>query len=96
MLTLYGDNDMIFEENLPVEIMRPDYNTSYPPIHLTELSENESLDKIISQVEKELIEKALQRANGMQSKAAQFLKTTRRVLRYKMNKLGITQQGIEK
>ncbi|MCR4306886.1 MAG: hypothetical protein NUV42_02850, partial [Candidatus Yonathbacteria bacterium] len=34
-------------------------------------------------------EKALQKANGVQTRAAQILKTTRRILRYKMDKLGI-------
>lgn len=90
-LTLYGDNDVILSENLPLEIRMPGYNASHYPAYFIGLSENESLDKIVSYVEKELIENALQRSNGIQSKAARSLKITRRVLRYKMNKLGISQ-----
>ena len=39
--------------------------------------------------EKQLIEAALQQANGVQTHAAARLGTTRRILRYKMAKLGI-------
>lgn len=90
ILTLYGDYDTILSEHLPLEIKRNDYTTPLNFINPVELSGNESLDETTSRIEKELIEKALLKANGKQTKAAQFLKTTRRVLRYKMNKLGIT------
>ena len=35
---------------------------------------------------------ALEQSNGVQAKAAELLKTTRRILKYKMDKLGITQE----
>jgi len=57
---------------------------------LIELLDAESLDEIVSRTERELIEKALQKANGVQTRAAQILKTTRRILRYKMDKLGLS------
>ncbi len=90
ILTLYGDCDAILEAHLPVEIKSGDtHHTSYNSNGLLELLDAESLDEIVSRIEKELIEKALQKANGVQTRAAQILKTTRRVLRYKMDKLGI-------
>src|SRR3990170_6671733 len=90
ILTLYGDSDAILEEHLPMEIKSGNnHRTSYNSNSLIELLDAESLDEIVSRIEKELIEKALQKANGIQTRAAQILKTTRRILRYKMDKLGI-------
>ncbi|MCR4320253.1 MAG: sigma-54 dependent transcriptional regulator [Candidatus Brocadiaceae bacterium] len=90
ILTLYGDSSAILEEHLPMEIKsRNNRRTSYNSNSLIELLDAESLDEIVSRIEKELIEKALQKANGVQTRAAQILKTTRRILRYKMDKLGI-------
>ena len=45
--------------------------------------------------EKEIIEDALRRANYVQSHAAEMLGVSRRILKYKMDKFGIT-QGNEK
>ncbi|HHT9135902.1 MAG TPA: sigma-54-dependent transcriptional regulator [Candidatus Wunengus sp. YC60] len=91
MLTLYGDSDTILDEHLPMEIKSGNTNpTVYHPGDLIELLDAESLDEIVSRIERELIEKALQKANGVQTRAAQILKTTRRILRYKMDKLGLT------
>ncbi|MBI2471552.1 MAG: sigma-54-dependent Fis family transcriptional regulator [Planctomycetes bacterium] len=90
MLTLYGDSDTILDEHLPMEIKSGNANpTVYHPGDLIELLDAESLDEIVSRIERELIEKALQKANGVQTRAAQILKTTRRILRYKMDKLGL-------
>ena len=91
ILTLYGDSDAILEEHLPVEIKSGDnHHTSYNSNGLLELLDAGSLDEIVSRTERELIEKALQKADGIQTRAAQILKTTRRILRYKMDKLGLT------
>ena len=90
ILTLYGDSDAILEEHLPMEIKSGNnHHTSYNSNSLIELLDAESLDEIVSRIEKELIEKALQKAHGVQTRAAQILKTTRRILRYKMDKLGL-------
>lgn len=90
ILTLYGDCETILVEHLPLEIRISNYTEPLNISHPVDLPENSSLEEIISRIEKELIEKALLKANGKQTRAAQFLKTTRRVLRYKMGKLGIT------
>jgi DNA-binding NtrC family response regulator len=50
------------------------------PLDLTQLTED---------LERRTIEEALRRCSGAVTEAARFLKVTRRVLAYKMNKLGI-------
>ena len=48
-----------------------------------------TLKEAISNLEKEMILEALKRSDGVQARAAKLLGTTRRILRYKMEKLGI-------
>ena len=43
--------------------------------------------------ETELIVKALKKAGGVQTRAAKLLGISRRILKYKMDKLGITEKG---
>lgn len=47
------------------------------------------LKEVLEDFERTLIEKALQRADGVQTRAAQVLGTTRRILRYRIDKLKI-------
>ncbi|MFA7256806.1 MAG: response regulator [Kiritimatiellales bacterium] len=47
------------------------------------------MKKVLEAFERRLIEKALQRAGGIQTRAAQVLGTTRRILRYRIEKLKI-------
>lgn len=47
------------------------------------------MKRAVEDFERTLIQKALQRANGVQTRAAQMLGTTRRILRYRMEKLSI-------
>ncbi|MDR4508544.1 MAG: sigma-54 dependent transcriptional regulator [Candidatus Brocadiaceae bacterium] len=94
MLTLHGDNETIVEEHLPTEIRRGIKRNACAytsnPSKLFESLEMESLDEIVSRIERELIRQALKKSNGIQVKAAEILKTTRRILKYKMDKLGMT------
>ena len=48
------------------------------------------MKEVIETFERSLIEKALQRAGGVQTRAAQVLGTTRRILRYRIEKLKIS------
>jgi hypothetical protein len=48
-----------------------------------------SLEEAVSHFERGLIVRALQKCNGVQTHTAEMLGTTRRILRYKMDKLGI-------
>lgn len=56
---------------------------------LADASQGKSLKATLEEYECALIQKALQRANGVQTRAAQMLGTTRRILRYRMEKLEI-------
>lgn len=48
-----------------------------------------TLKQTLENYERRLIQQALQRAGGIQTRAAQMLGTTRRILRYRMDKLAI-------
>lgn len=47
------------------------------------------MKEVLEEFERTLIEKALRRAGGVQTRTAQMLGTTRRILRYRMEKLNI-------
>ncbi|MCB0370306.1 MAG: sigma-54-dependent Fis family transcriptional regulator, partial [Bdellovibrionales bacterium] len=47
------------------------------------------LDKIMGQIEKELIIKAIHQANGVKKKAAKLLKITFRSMRYRIEKYNL-------
>ncbi|MDP8262620.1 MAG: sigma-54 dependent transcriptional regulator [Candidatus Ancaeobacter aquaticus] len=52
-------------------------------------TEGFTLEGSVSTYERRIIEDALSRSNGVLSNAAEFLGTTRRILKYKVDKLGI-------
>ena len=54
-----------------------------------ELFGDKSLREATEELEKQLIEEALEKTGHVQSRASRLLKTTRRILRYKMKILGI-------
>ncbi len=47
------------------------------------------LDEVVGNFERRIIIKALNECNGVQTRAAELLGTTRRILRYRMDKLDI-------
>ncbi|VGO16804.1 hypothetical protein PDESU_05396 [Pontiella desulfatans] len=51
-----------------------------------------NLEEAVGDFERNLIEQALEKCNGIQTRAAEHLGTTRRILRYRMDKLGIRPQ----
>ncbi len=50
------------------------------------------LEKEVGEFERALIIRALDECDGVQTRAAKHLGTTRRILRYRMDKLGIKPQ----
>ncbi|WP_372808308.1 helix-turn-helix domain-containing protein [Pontiella sp.] len=48
-----------------------------------------NLEEAVGNFERNLILEALEKCNGIQTRAADYLGTTRRILRYRMDKLGI-------
>lgn len=75
-LVLMVDNNWITPKDLPVYIQK-----GTPP--------KDSLDKSVSSYEKKLIEDALIKTNGVISRTANLLGTTRRILKYRMDRLNI-------
>lgn len=49
-----------------------------------------SLEETVGNFERSLIVQALEKCNGIQTQTAHYLGTTRRILRYRMTKLGIS------
>ena len=76
ILVLKGNKVIINIEDLPQEIKG--YEIEDIPYR-----------EKIARYEKELILNALEKAGWNQTKAAKILKTTRRILKYRMEKLGI-------
>jgi len=62
---------------------------------VTKSEGNYSLLKEEKELEREMILGALRRANYIQTNAAEILGVSRRILKYKMDKLGITEQVLE-
>ncbi|WP_372794557.1 helix-turn-helix domain-containing protein [Pontiella sp.] len=48
-----------------------------------------NLQEEVNRFERELILQALEKCHGIQTRAAEYLGITRRILRYRMDKLGI-------
>lgn len=92
IMTLYGEKDIIVPEYLPHEISRGQTEVVVADMATPVLGVEESLDDTVARIERELILQALEQSNGVQAKAAELLKTTRRILKYKMDKLGINQE----
>ena len=82
MLVLHGRNRYILPEHLPDEL-RPDKTM------LSVVDGQNSLAESVSSFERQLIERALAHAGGVQTRAADSLGTTRRILKYRMEKLNI-------
>ena len=77
-LLITVDNKWVLPEDMPLHICNN--NTKF---------QNDTLNETVSEYERRIIEDALVKANGTIVKAADSLGTTRRVLRYKIDKLGI-------
>ena len=101
-LLVTSDSSKISVEDLPFVISQADVATAQiasrltattPAINLGEKLEfNENgldLPKITEDIERRAIEEALRRTGGVITEAARTLKITRRMLRYKMDKLNI-------
>jgi DNA-binding NtrC family response regulator len=86
MVALHGHNFVLEAKHVPPDITGEARHEGFDS---RKIADAPTLDEGISRVEKILIEKALKNAGGVQTKAAKLLKTTRRVLKYKMDKYGI-------
>jgi len=85
MLVLHGKSELITPDSLPEEF----FGNGLPPMNLHEQSGERSLADAVNAFERHMIERALDEANGVQTRAAEALGTTRRILKYRMEKLKI-------
>ncbi|MBN1268497.1 MAG: sigma-54-dependent Fis family transcriptional regulator [Kiritimatiellae bacterium] len=88
MLVLHGREEKIRAAFLPEEFHDRVVVPPAPSTH-TELA------RAVGEFERQLVEEALRKANGVQTKAAELLGTTRRILRYRMEKLDIDGSAFE-
>jgi len=79
-----ADSDTIYPSNLPLDIQ-----TFQKGEFLQVLKENASLTEKVENYEKELILKAMEKANHVQTKAAKLLDINRTALIYKLKKYGL-------
>ena len=90
VLSLHGENDSILPSHLPNEISGlTEQKITAAPIPIG----SASFQKAVADFEKSLIKAALAKSQGSQVKAAELLGTTRRILKYRMDKLGIKQEA---
>ncbi len=97
VLVLNGTKAVITADDLPPHIkgrpaavalpLSPD--TMDATTALANAGGGRTLDDIVSDVERAAITSALKQADGVLTRAAELLGTTRRILKYKMDKLGI-------
>jgi len=83
------NNEYIQQDELPLPIANQSKTNG---LRESVLSGQISFSKAEEEFEKEIILDALRRANFIQSHAAEILGISRRILKYKMDKLGIQQQ----
>ncbi len=88
LLVYYGQERVILAEH--VEALLPG-GASKSATHSSILDEFEGmpLEEATRRIEEFLIRRALERAEGVQSRAAEFLGTTRRILKYKIDQFNI-------
>lgn len=87
MLVLHGREDKIEAKNLPSEFHGGETGSisHAMPVAMS----GATLQESVNIYEKHIIEEALLEAGGVQTRAADMLGCTRRILRYRMEKLGL-------
>ena len=102
VLVLHGREPILSASRLPEEFhAEPAGRAASAPVPgappaaaaLPPPAEGLTLEEAISAYERQLIAGALHQAGGVQTHAAESLGTTRRILRYKMEKLGLAEPG---
>jgi two-component system, NtrC family, response regulator AtoC len=93
MLGLHGQHKIIGENQLPLEFLGVgDLAKSAiltQPSAPSAVAGRLTLEQAVNRYERELILDALRQTDGAQTRAAELLGTTRRILKYRMQKLGI-------
>jgi DNA-binding NtrC family response regulator len=87
-----GKSDLLGIENFPAQIKRLREQTDSTRTLLGQLKLPESgisLIETVEEMEKRLIQEALERTGGNKTKAAELLGITRKIMRYKAEKYGL-------
>jgi DNA-binding NtrC family response regulator len=85
ILILHADAAVIERGHLPDEIGA----TAARALSATDFIGRKTLKEAVNELERRIITDALRRAGGVQTRASELLGTTRRILRYRMQQLGI-------
>jgi two-component system response regulator AtoC len=85
ILILHADAPVIERSHLPDEIGA----TAARALSATDFIGKKTLKEAVNELERRIITDALRRAGGVQTRASELLGTTRRILRYRMQQLGI-------
>ena len=88
LLVLHGDAPVLKPEHLP-----RDFQGAPPAPTPTPKLNGSSLEEMVNAYERELVLQAMREAGGVQTRAAELLGTTRRILKYRMDKLNIAEFG---
>jgi transcriptional regulator with PAS, ATPase and Fis domain len=89
-----GKSEILGAENFPAQIKRVREQMDSPRYILGQLKLPEvgiSLIETVEDMEKRLIQEALERTGGNKTKAAELLGVTRKIMRYKAEKYGLAQ-----
>ena len=90
-LLVLAEGSHIGAEDLPDQIRRSDHDPG--SIKEQVLRGRKSLGDAVDEFERDIIEDALHQTDFNQTRAADMLGTTRRILKYRMDKLGIQEPG---
>ncbi len=93
MVVLHRGQAAIRLQDLPEEFQAEAGAGGVAPGAQPASPEGRTLEEAVSAFERRLIEQALRETNGVQTRAAEKLGTTRRILRYRMQKLAIDPGG---
>ncbi|MCB0393295.1 MAG: sigma-54-dependent Fis family transcriptional regulator [Bdellovibrionales bacterium] len=83
----------ILPESLPPFVMTPSGRKMASSHEIQITDDGMDLEKVIGQIEKELIIKAIHQANGVKKRAAKLLGITFRSMRYRVDKYGLNGPG---
>jgi DNA-binding NtrC family response regulator len=96
VLVLHGKQPVLQVQHLPVELrsqtpVRPVAEAAArPPMETpVPMPGHDNLETAVNAFERQLVLRALDQAGGVQTRAAEILGTTRRILKYRMDKLGL-------
>jgi len=85
LLVLHGREPRLRPEHLP----RDFHHAQAPAANLLAKPNGQSLEDAVNTYERQLVLHALRESHGVQTRAAEILGTTRRILKYRMVKLNI-------